>query len=85
MICPAAVVLDEDAGNVYFLDQGSSTCDTASDAGALYRVPIGGLSGAQLPAPLVSGLSDPQGLVVDGTAVYWVTGGTTGAVMMLAK
>jgi len=30
-------------------------------------------------------LNDPQGIAVDGTAIYWVTGGTTGAVMKLAK
>jgi hypothetical protein len=34
---------------------------------------------------MAGGLVDPQGIAVDSTAIYWVTGGTVGAVMKLAK
>ncbi len=82
LVCPLAVT--SDGTNVYFVDQGTSACGPpGSDAGALYRVPIGG--GATLPPPLVTGLNDPQGIAVDGTAIYWVTGGPVGAVLKLAK
>jgi hypothetical protein len=82
LACPLAVA--SDGVNVYFLDQGTAACGPpGSDAGALYRVPVGN-TGA-LPPPLVGGLVDPQGLAVDATAIYWVTGGTVGAVMKLAK
>jgi hypothetical protein len=82
LICPLGVA--SDGVNVYFFDQGDPSCAFApGDAGALYRVPIGH-SGA-LPKPLVTGLTDPQGIAVDGTAVYWVGGGPTGAVMKVAK
>jgi len=82
LVCPLAVT--SDGTNVYFVDQGTSACGPpGSDAGALYRVPIGG--GATLPPPIVAGLNDPQGIAVDGTAIYWVTGGSVGAVMKLAK
>ncbi len=82
LTCPLAVA--SDGVNVYFMDQGTTACGTpGNDAGALYRVPVGYVGA--LPAPLVTGLNDPQGLVVDPTAVYWVTGGTLGAVMKLAK
>jgi streptogramin lyase len=82
LTCPLAVA--SDGVNVYFLDQGTSTCGPPGTAtGALYRVPVGN-TGA-LPSPLVSGLTDPQGLVVDTTSVYWITGGTSGSVMKLAK
>ena len=82
LICPLAVT--SDGIDVYFVDQGTSACGPpGSDAGALYRVPIG--NGGTLPSPLVSGLNDPQGIAVDGTAIYWVTGGPVGAVMKLAK
>jgi hypothetical protein len=52
-------------------------------AGALYRIPVG--NSAKLPPPIVTGLTDPQALAEDATALYWVTGGTSGAVMKLAK
>ncbi len=82
LTCPLAVA--SDGTNVYFLDQGTSTCGPPGTAtGALYRVPVGNT--AALPEPLVSGLTDPQGLVVDAQAVYWITGGTSGVVMKLAK
>lgn len=82
LTCPLAIT--SDGANVYFLDQGTSTCaPPGNDAGALYRIPIG--NGGALPSPLVAGLNDPQGIAVDGTTVYWVTGGPTGAVMKLAK
>jgi hypothetical protein len=82
LICPLAIA--SDGTNVYFLDQGTSGCaGSGSATGALYRVPVG--NGGTLPAPLVSGLNDPQGLALDGATVYWVTGGTPGAVMKLAK
>jgi hypothetical protein len=82
LICPLAIT--SDGANVYFLDQGTAACAApGSDAGALYRIPIG--NGGTLPPPLVGGLIDPQGIAVDGTAIYWVTGGPTGAVMKLAK
>jgi hypothetical protein len=82
LVCPLAIT--SDGADVYFLDQGSAACAApGNDAGALYRIPIG--NGGTLPAPLVAGLNDPQGIAVDGTAIYWVTGGTTGAVMKLAK
>ena len=82
LACPLAVT--SDGANVYFLDQGTAACGApGNDAGALYRVPIG--NGGTLPPPLVGGLNDPQGIVVSGTAIYWVTGGPIGAVMKLAK
>jgi hypothetical protein len=82
LICPLAVA--SDGSNVYFLDQGTSACSGSGSAtGALYRVPVG--NGGTLPAPLVTGLNDPQGLAVDGVSVYWVTGASPGAVMKLAK
>jgi hypothetical protein len=82
LICPLAVT--SDGASVYFLDQGTTACaPPGNDGGALYRIPIG--NGGALPPPLVGGLSDPQAIAVDGTAVYWVTGGATGAVMKLAK
>ena len=82
LICPLAIT--SDGANVYFIDQGTAACaPPGSDAGALYRIPIG--NGGTLPPPLVGGLNDPQGIAVDGTAIYWVTGGPTGAVMKLAK
>jgi len=82
LVCPLSIA--SDGTNVYFIDQGTAACAApGTTAGALYRVPVGNTG--PLPAPLVTGLVDPQGIVVDGTAVYWVTGGTTGAVMKLAK
>jgi streptogramin lyase len=90
LTCPLHIA--SDGSNVYFLDQGTdSSGNIKVGAGALYRVPIGN-TGA-LPAPLVSGLTDPQGMAVDGTAVYWVNGttgvpadaGVAGSVMKLAK
>jgi hypothetical protein len=33
----------------------------------------------------VTGLTDPQAIAEDATALYWVTGGVSGAVMKLAK
>jgi sugar lactone lactonase YvrE len=82
LTCPLAIT--SDGTSVYFLDQGTSTCGPpGNDAGALYRVPVG--NAGSLPAALVGGLDDPQGLAVDRTAIYWVTGGPTGAVMKLAK
>jgi hypothetical protein len=82
LICPLAIT--SDGANVYFLDQGTIACaPPGTDGGALYRIPIG--NGGALPAPLVRGLIDPQAIAVDGTAVYWVTGGPTGSVMKLAK
>jgi hypothetical protein len=80
--CPLAVA--SDGANVYFLDQGTDSSGTlVANAGALYRVPVG--NGGTLAPPLVAGLTDPQGIAVDGTAVYWVTGGANGAVMKLVK
>jgi len=80
--CPLGVA--SDGTSVYFLDQGTATCGPASsDAGALYRVSLG--SGTTKPSLLVSGLSDPQAIAVDNTAVYWIAGGASGAVMKLAK
>ncbi len=81
-VCPLS--LASDGTNVYFIDQGSTTCGpAATDAGALYKVPAG--AAGQLPTQLAGGLLDPQGIAVDDTALYWVTGGPTGAVMKLAK
>jgi hypothetical protein len=82
LTCPLGIA--SDGVNVYFLDQGTSTCDeNGTGTGALYRVPIGNTG--PLPAPLVTGLTDPQGLALYQSSIYWVTGGTTGAVMKLAK
>ena len=83
LLCPLAIA--SDGTNVYFMDQGSATCapDSESSTGALYRVPVGNTG--PLGAPLVSGLVNPQGLAVDSTTVFWVTGGATGSVMKLAK
>ncbi len=80
--CPLAVA--SDGANVYFLDQGTDPSGTpVAAAGALYRVPVG--NGGTLSPPLVAGLTDPQGIALDGAAVYWVTGGANGAVMRLVK
>ncbi len=89
LTCPLHLV--SDGNNVYFFDQGTTTAVTdagpagtiVAGAGALYRVPVG--NSAKLPKPIVSGLTDPQAVVEDATALYWVTGGTSGAVMKLAK
>lgn len=82
LTCPLHLV--SDGNNVYFLDQGTNTSGTyIADAGALYRVPVG--NSAPLPPAIVIGLTDPQGIVEDATAIYWVTGGTSGLVMKLAK
>lgn len=82
LVCPLAVA--SDGTNVYFVDQGTTSCaPPGNDAGAVYRVPVGH-TGA-LPPPMAGGLVDPQGIAVDSTAIYWVTGGTVGAVMKLAK
>jgi hypothetical protein len=82
LTCPLAVV--SDGVSVYFLDQGTAACGPPGNTkGALYRVPIG--NEGPLPPPLVSGLDDPQGIAVDDTAVYWVTGGPAGSVTKLAK
>jgi hypothetical protein len=89
LTCP--LHLASDGNNVYFFDQGTTITATdagpagtvVTGAGALYRIPVG--NSAPLPAPIVSGLTDPQGLAEDATALYWVTGGTSGAVMKLAK
>jgi hypothetical protein len=82
LVCPLAVA--SDGTNVYFVDQGTTSCaPPGNDAGAVYRVPVGH-TGA-LPPPMAGGLVDPQGIAVDSTSIYWVTGGTVGAVMKLAK
>jgi hypothetical protein len=82
LTCPLAVV--SDGVSVYFLDQGTAACAPPGNTkGALYRVPIG--NEGPLPPPLVSGLNDPQGIAVDETAIYWVTGGAAGTVTKLAK
>jgi hypothetical protein len=82
LTCPLGVA--SDGANVYFLDQGTTSAGViVPSTGALYRVPVG--NGGTLPAPLVRGLTDPQGIAVDESAVYWVTGGTGGFVMKLAK
>jgi hypothetical protein len=93
LTCPLHLV--SDGNNVYFFDQGTTTVTTTTEAGtvpagtvvagagALYRIPVG--NSAKLPPPIVKGLTDPQALVEDATALYWVTGGTSGAVMKLAK
>jgi sugar lactone lactonase YvrE len=89
--CP--LHLASDGTNVYFFDQGTdSSGNVKVGTGALYRVPIGNTG--PLPPPLVSGLTNPQGMAVDAEAVYWVNstvnvpadaGITTGSVMKLAK
>jgi hypothetical protein len=82
LTCPLGVA--SDGTNVYFLDQGTSTCGAlGTDAGALYRVPVG--HSGSLPPPLLTGFDNPQGMTMDSTAVYWVTGGPTGALMKMAK
>jgi sugar lactone lactonase YvrE len=82
LTCPLGIA--SDGANVYFLDQGTTSSGTiVANAGALYRIPIG--NGGTLPPPLVRGLTDPQGIAVDDSAVYWVTGGLGGSVMKLAK
>jgi hypothetical protein len=93
LTCPLHLV--SDGANVYFFDQGTTTQSTTTEAGtlppgtvvpgagALYRVPVGNSAG--LPPPIVTGLTDPQAIAEDGMALYWVTGGPSGAVMKLAK
>jgi hypothetical protein len=89
--CP--LHLASDGTNVYFFDQGTdSSGNVKVGTGALYRVPIGNTG--PLPPPLVSGLTNPQGMAIDPKAVYWVNstvnvpadaGIMTGSVMKLAK
>jgi hypothetical protein len=85
LTCPLHLV--SDGNNVYFFDQGTTVGDgggtIVAGAGALYRVPVG--NSGPLPPPLLSGLTDPQAIAQDATAIYWVTGGVSGAVMKLAK
>jgi hypothetical protein len=91
LTCPLHIV--SDGTNVYFDDQGTDASGNVKvGAGAIYRVPVGNTG--PLPPPLVSGLTDPQGLAVDNLAVYWVNGTSgipadsgivSGSVMKLAK
>jgi hypothetical protein len=88
LTCPLHLV--SDGNNVYFFDQGTTVPSDAGaggtvvpEAGALYRIPVG--NSGPLPPPIVSGLTDPQGVAEDVTAIYWVTGGVSGFVMKLAK
>jgi hypothetical protein len=89
LTCPLHLV--SDGNNVYFFDQGTTTTATdagpagtiVAGAGALYKIPVG--NSAPLPPPIVSGLTDPQAIAQDATALYWVTGGVSGAVMKVAK
>ena len=82
LTCPLGIA--SDGANVYFIDNGTDGAgNIVAGTGALYRVPIG--NGGTLPPALVSGLTDPQGIAVDDSAVYWVSGGAGGFVMKLAK
>ena len=84
LVCPLTIA--SDGTNVYFFDQGMTTCGpTGTGTGSLYRVPIGNANPNAAPVALVTGLTDPQGLALYDTSIYWVTGGATGAVMKLAK
>jgi hypothetical protein len=85
LTCPLHLV--SDGNSVFFFDQGTTVGDgggvVVPEAGALYRVPVG--NSGPLPPPLLTGLTDPQAIAEDATAIYWVTGGVSGAVMKLAK
>jgi hypothetical protein len=85
LTCPLHLV--SDGNNVFFFDQGTTVGDGGGvivpEAGALYRVPVG--NSGPLPPPLLKGLTDPQAIAQDATAIYWVQGGVSGAVMKLAK